>query len=179
MLAISKENAKHLSPVYSLDTICPQYTHLFHREEQNTPQSLTQLLCIPIASLIKRLNTPRFRYLPLWTTAKESSLIDTPGGNVVQRTAYVEITMFANVAVVQCTIQDLMLIAYVTVDVVDGISEFVTNNNLPFALLTLLDEINDNDGTAISFEQVLKVCLCRLIGWIHSIEYNGRFWHGH
>mmetsp|Transcript_39458 Transcript_39458/g.71027 ORF Transcript_39458/g.71027 Transcript_39458/m.71027 type:complete len:227 (-) Transcript_39458:136-816(-) len=183
LLAERFHSCTELSNVRSIKTINaigPQYSHLFHRKEQNTAQTLRQpLRSIAIRPLIKRFYTPTLHNLPLRAAAEKSCLVHTPRGNIIQRAAHIEIPMFTNVTVVQSAIQNFVMVVDMTIDVINRIAEFVPDNNLTFPLLALFHQIDNNNRTAVPLQQILKMSLRRLIRRIHPIQHNGRFGHRH
>ena len=66
-------------------------------------------------------------------------------------------------AVVQRTVQDLVAIINVAINVINGHAEFVAHNNLTLSFLALLDEVYNDNGATVPFEQVLKVGLSGLL----------------
>ena len=84
--------------------------------------------------------------------------------------------MLGNVRVVESAVADLVLrVDNVTVEVVNGTTEFVSNNDLALTLLGLLDEIDHDDGRPVPSEQIGKVSLGGVVGRIDAIEDNGWF----
>lgn len=85
--------------------------------------------------------------------------------------------MLANVAIIQGTVQYFVAIVNVTIDIFDGVPEFIPNDHLSLPLLALLHQIHDDDGTAVPLQQILKVSLGRLVRGVHPVQHDGRLGH--
>eukprot|EP00587_Corethron_hystrix_P010740 CAMPEP_0113329064 /NCGR_PEP_ID=MMETSP0010_2-20120614/20594_1 /TAXON_ID=216773 ORGANISM="Corethron hystrix, Strain 308" /NCGR_SAMPLE_ID=MMETSP0010_2 /ASSEMBLY_ACC=CAM_ASM_000155 /LENGTH=211 /DNA_ID=CAMNT_0000190915 /DNA_START=74 /DNA_END=709 /DNA_ORIENTATION=+ /assembly_acc=CAM_ASM_000155 len=80
--------------------------------------------------------------------------------------------------VIERTVAYFMIVVNRGIEMLHGIPVLISYNDLPFPFFRLFDKVQHNNGTAISFEEIRKVCSRGLIGRIHPVEHDGWFGHG-
>mmetsp|Transcript_7598 Transcript_7598/g.8828 ORF Transcript_7598/g.8828 Transcript_7598/m.8828 type:complete len:288 (-) Transcript_7598:1134-1997(-) len=131
-----------------------------------------------IGLVIEGFNIAILDDLPAWTAAEKSGLIDRPRGHVADRTRHVEIAVLGNVRIIERAVSYLVIHVDIGIEVINGVPEFVSDNDLALAFLGLLYEIHHHDGTSVALHQILEMLLSRVVGRIDAVEDNGRFGHG-
>ena len=165
-----------LISLYLLDAVRPQNPILLHRKDRDT-ELLRQPLRSTSVFCRKRRYSTTCLDLPLWSRAKETSLVDGPGGYLVQCVAYVQISMLTDVAIIESTVANLVRILYGAIDVINCVPKLIADTDFTLSLFALLNEIQHQDWTGVPLKEIRKVELRRGVRRINSVQLNWRLWH--
>lgn len=87
--------------------------------------------------------------------------------------------MLTDMAVIQRAVPNFVSIINGPINVVDRVPKLVPDPDLTFALFTLLDKVENQNGTGVALKQVGKMQLRGRVGGIYSIQLNRRLGHCH